>query len=112
MTRIADYPAFQGEELVIVTATLPHRITQGYPDTFSVTVKEIDGVKVSNFRHLAELLRDAKGETVTITFYERNTAMLVFNRRAVDEAAEDILSSSGIRKPYTDDLKPVFSVKK
>ena len=112
MTRIADYPAFAGEELVIVTATLPHRITQGYPDTFSVTVNEIDGVKVRNFRHLAGLLRDAKGETVTITFHERDSAMLVFNRRAVDEAAEDILSSSGIRKPYTDDLKPVFSVKK
>jgi hypothetical protein len=45
---------------------------------------------------------------VTITFYERSADMLVFNRRAVDDAAEEILSGSGIRKPYTDDLKPIF----
>jgi S1-C subfamily serine protease len=108
MSRVEDYPAFEGEQLVIVTAMLPHRITQGYPDTYSVTVNEIDGVRVRNFRHLAELLRDGRGEDVMISFYERDADVLVFNRRAVDEAAEEILSASAIRKPYSDDLKPVF----
>ena len=110
--RLDDHPAFEGEQVVIVTATLPHRITQGYQDTYTVAVDAIDGVKVRNFRQLAELLRDARGENVTITFLEKNTDILVFNRRAVEDAAEEILSGSGIRKPYSDDLKPVFDPKK
>jgi hypothetical protein len=45
---------------VIVTAMLFHRTTRVYPDSYAVTVNEIDGVKVRNFRHLAELLRDVR----------------------------------------------------
>ena len=106
--RFPDYPAFEGEQLVLLTTMLPHRLTQGYPRSFFAVVDEVDGTKVRNFRHLAELFRDAKGEDVLIRFADRGTGILVFNRKAVADASEEILNGSGIRRPYSDDLKPVF----
>jgi hypothetical protein len=75
-------------------------------------VDEIDGTHVRNFRHLAELLRDAKGEDVTIGFADKSAPLLVFHRKAIEDASEEILSQSGIRRPYSDDLKPVFEAKR
>ncbi len=112
MHRLMDHPAFEGEQLVLLTAKLPHRLTQGYPDTIFIVVDEVDGTRVRNFRHLAELLRDARGEDVTISFADKSASLFVFPRKAIEEASEEILSRSGIRKPYSDDLKPVFEPKK
>jgi S1-C subfamily serine protease len=111
VTRFGARPAFEGEQLVILTTILPHRLAQGYRPLTSVVVKEIDGIKIRNFRHLAECLHDAKGEQILVSLYDKNAELLVFNRREAVEAAEEIHTEYGIRKPYSDDLKPVFEGK-
>ena len=69
VTRRGDRPAFDGEELVVVTSPMfPHAIGKGYDNPFSKVVKEINGVKVKNLRHLVELLRDTKNKYTTICF--------------------------------------------
>lgn len=105
-------PRFEGEQLVVAAELLSHRVSQGYSAPTSSVVDQIDGVKVKNLRHLAELLRDAKGEFVTITFQDRTPDAFVLDRKKVSDAAEEILSENSIRKPYSDDLKDVYEGKK
>jgi S1-C subfamily serine protease len=112
LDRFDTRPAFEGEQLVILTTVLPHRLAQGYNMRDSVIVKEVDGTKIRNLRHLAECLRDAKNTQVVISLYDRDAELLVMDRREAIEAAEDIQSEYAIRKPYSDDLKAVFENKK
>jgi hypothetical protein len=93
-----------------LTELLPHRLSEGY-DENSVVVHEVDGVKVKNLPHLAERLRDAKGDRVTLTFRDTTADILVIDRPGVVAATEEILAEFGIRKPYSDDLKSVFEKK-
>ncbi len=111
ISRRDDRPAFEGEQLVVLTAMLPHKLVRGYDASLAAVVDEVDGVKVKNLRHLAEQLRDAKGDQVVISFVDRNADILVLDRKAVLDASEQILSENAIRKPYSDDLKPVFEKK-
>ena len=61
VTRRGDQPRFDGEELVVVTSPMfPHRIGKGYDNPLSKVVKEINGVRIKNLRHLVEILRDSK----------------------------------------------------
>jgi S1-C subfamily serine protease len=110
VSRRRDRPAFEGEQLVVLSDLLPHRLVEGYEGT-SVVVDEVDGVKVKNLPHLAERLRDAKGDRVVITFRDTNAETLVLDRQGVLDATEEILGEFGIRKPYSDDLKAVFEKK-
>ena len=78
-TRETDRVAFPGEELVVVTApVLAHPLTRGYSDPFGQVVKDVDGVSVRNLRHLVELLRDGRGEYLTIRFFGEMSETLVF----------------------------------
>ena len=51
-----------------------------------------------------ELLRDAKGEFLTIDLAGASPP-LVFRREEILKATEDILSDEGVRKQYSDDLE-------
>ena len=107
VARNGDRPAFDGEQLVVLSDLLPHRLSQGYAGA-SVVVDEVDGVKVKNLKHLAERLRDASGDRVVFSFRDTNAETLVLDRKGVLDATEEILAEFGIRKPYSDDLKGVF----
>ncbi len=108
--RRGDRPAFPGEELVLVAAPIfPHRISKGYSSPFSRVVKEVDGVRVKNLRHLVELFRDGKDKFTTIAFYEKGSETLVFDRKEALAATEDVLNDNGIRQRASDDLTPVWS---
>jgi S1-C subfamily serine protease len=112
ITRYGARPDFEGERVVILTTVLSHRLAQGYRSLSSVIVKDVDGVKIRNLRHLAERLRDAKGDHVVFSFYDRDAELLVLNRREAVEAAEEIQAENTIRKAYSDDLKDLFESKK
>ena len=112
LTRRRDRPRFPGEELVVVSAEiLPHRVSKGYEDPFTQVVAAVDGTPIRNLRHLAEVLRDAKGEFVVFTFTDEDVDALVFDRKEVEDATEEILSENGIRKAYSDDLKLILGRK-
>jgi hypothetical protein len=107
-----DPPSFEGEQLVVAVSMFPHRLVQGYSEPSLWIVDQVDGVVVKNLRHLAELLRDARGDRVTITFRDKHAGVYVLDRKQVLAAQEQILSDNSVRKPYSDDLKPVLDPKR
>ena len=108
VARRGDFPRFDGEQMVVAVDLFPHKISKGYTDPSSFVVEAVDGTKVRNLRHLAELLRDGKGERTTITFSDKGSGVFVFDRKEVQDAAEEILNENGIRDACSDDLKDVF----
>ena len=112
INRMLDSPAFPGEELVVVPAPfLPHRLAKGYDSPQGAVVKTINGVAVKNLRHAVELLRDAKGEFISIDFDRRNGEAIVFSRKELDAATEELLTDSGIRSQGTPELMKVWSAR-
>jgi S1-C subfamily serine protease len=107
-----SHPEFAGQEIVTLGyGLLPHRTSKGYsPSPFTV-VTQVNGTAVKNMRHLVGLLRDAKGEFLTIDLAGSSPPM-VFRREEVLKATDDILSDEGIRKQYSDDLEGVWHPKK
>ncbi len=111
-TREADRVAFPGEELVVVTApVLAHPLTRGYSDPFGQVVKDVDGVSVRNLRHLVELLRDGRGEYLTIRFFGEMSETLVFPRKAIEDSTSALMAENGIPRRGTDDLMTVWNRK-
>jgi S1-C subfamily serine protease len=112
VTRRGDRPAFQGEEVVVLLDMFPHRTTKGYEKPNYYAVAQVNGTPIRNLRHLAETLRDTADVRVAISFVEKETPVLVFDRREILDASDDILSENGIRKICSDDLKGVWEGKK
>jgi len=115
VTRRYDKPAFDGEELVVVSSPMfPHRITKGYDDPDRSVVSEVNGIRVKSLRHLVELLRDSNGPQITFKFARpgrRTHETIVFNRSELLEATGKILEENGIRYPYSADLHSVWDKK-
>src|SRR5262249_26736142 len=108
LTRWNDKTAFDGEELVVVTALLPHQIGKGYSDPTGQVVKQVNGTRIRNLRHLVETLRRVKDEYVEFEFHEKYVETLVFNRKEVLEAMEDILSDNNVGQPCSADLRKTW----
>jgi S1-C subfamily serine protease len=113
MTRETDRVAFPDEELVVVTAPLlAHPIARGYSDPFGQVVKDVDGVPIRSLRHLVELLRDSRGEFLSIRFFGETSETLVFARKAMEEATPGLMAENGISKRGTDDVMAVWSARR
>ena len=111
-TRRGDKVAFPGEELVVVSAPMfPHRMGSGYSNPLSKVVKEVNGVQVKNLRQFIEILRDASDKYVTISFDDRGSETIVFDRKEALEATDEILSDNGIRQQASDDVLGVWKQK-
>jgi S1-C subfamily serine protease len=111
--RRGDLPKFEGEELVVVSSPkFPHRIGKGYDDPFSKIVKEVNGVRVKNLRHLVEILRDSKDKFTRIVFDDKFSETIVFDHQEALKATDEILSDNGIREQASDELTAVWSKKK
>jgi S1-C subfamily serine protease len=112
LLRRGDKPKFEGEELVMVASRMfPHRIGKGYSDPFTQVVRDINGVKIRNLKHLVETLRDCKDDFIIIHFADKNVETLVFKRHEIEQATEEILTDNGIRRQYSDDLATVWEPK-
>lgn len=112
ITRRYDRPAFDGEELVVVSSpAFPHRITKGYDDPNRAVLSEVNGVAIKNLRHLVELLRDNNDRQITFKFANSGVMThetMVFNRKDLLEATGKILEENGIRYPSSADLQPIW----
>src|SRR5262249_45073447 len=109
ITRRGDRPAFDGEQLVVVASPMfPHKVAKGYSNPFAKVIKEINGVRIKGLRHLVETLRDLKDEYVVIEFDDRASESIVFLRKEVVAATDEILTDNGVRRPYSDDLAKVW----
>ena len=97
VVRRDDFVRFAGEELVVVSARMfTHPIAKGYSDPVGKTVKDINGIPIKSLRHLVETLRDSNEEFLTFHFADNWSETLVFDRREMEKATEDILEDNGI----------------
>jgi S1-C subfamily serine protease len=109
ISRLLSRPAFGGEELVVVVSPMfSHRLTKGYSTPTMATVASLNGIPVRNLQHLAELLRYLTAEYVEFKFAGQGVETLVFRRREIADATEEILSDNGIRKRASDDLAGIW----
>jgi S1-C subfamily serine protease len=104
--------AFEGEELVVVTAMLPHKIGKGYGDPTGQVVRHVNGTRIRNLRHLVETLRKATDQFVEFDFHEKYVETLVFERKEVLAAMEDILSDNSIGQQCSPDLRKAWQADK
>ncbi len=112
ITRLGDRPAFEGEQLVVVSAPMfPHKLAKGYSNPMGQVVKAINGTKIKNLRHLVETLRDSEEKYLTISFQDKASETIVFDRKEAIAATEDILSDNGVRQQASDDLAEVWKKK-
>ncbi|HEX2860448.1 MAG TPA: trypsin-like peptidase domain-containing protein [Lacunisphaera sp.] len=111
VTRRSDFPAFPGEELVLIAApSFPHRLTKGYDNPISRVVRAVNGTPIKNLRHLVEVLRDSRDEFFTFEFFGRGETYVMPRREMVD-ATEEILSDNGIRDQASPDLLAIWKAK-
>jgi len=110
VTRLGDPPAFEGEELVVVASPLfPHRTSTGYSNPIGQVVKTVNGIPIKNLRHLVEVLRDARDGYVTFDFAVRGGESMVFARKDMLAATDEILSDNGIRSQGSPDTLAVWN---
>ena len=90
----------------------PCSLTKSAKDLRTLTLTalaEVNGVPVRNLKHLVETLRDATGEFVEFTFRNRDRELIVFRRKEVLEATEEILNDNGIRRQCSADITPIWN---
>jgi len=110
LNRRHDRVAFPGEELVVVTAPMfAHKIAKGYADPVGRVVKEVNGVPIKSLRHLVETIRDCDEEYLTFRFAEDWSEDLVFNRKEMDQATEDVLDANDIKRRGSAELLKVWN---
>ena len=112
ISRNGERPAFEDERLVVVSSPFfPHKLSRGYSDPFAQVVKSVNGVPIKNLNHLIEVLRDAKDEYIVIAFNNRYGETLVFPRKEMAAATDDILNDNGVRSQGTPDTLAVWNAK-
>src|SRR5262249_46344970 len=97
LSRRFDRVRFPGEELVVVTAPMfAHKIAKGYDDPAGRVVREVNGVPIKNLAHLVETLRDCTDPYLVFRFADGGNEVLVFDRREMEKATEEVLEEHGI----------------
>jgi S1-C subfamily serine protease len=110
--RLGDEPAFEGEELVVIVSPfLTHKVARDYSDPSTLVIKSVNGVTVKNLLHLVQLLRDNHDDYVVLDFYQHNAEALVFSRKEMATATEEILTDNGIRAQGSADTLAVWNGK-
>jgi hypothetical protein len=89
----------------------PHKLSKGYSIPAGHVVKTINGVAVKNLRHAVAVLRDAQGDFITIEFAGRGAEALVFPRKEMVAATEEILTDNGVRSQGSADTLAVWNAK-
>jgi S1-C subfamily serine protease len=109
LSRLYVPPREAGEQLVVVASRLfPNPITKGYDNRPFGVIGAMNGTKVKNLRHLAELLQDNDEEFVRFEMADRSESF-VFRADELKKSTEDILAEEGIRYQASPDLRDVFT---
>ena len=99
MTRKGDTLKFESEQLIMAAVPLlPHPISKGYSGPYANVLAKINGEKVKNLKHMVQILRDTEEKQVKFEFAEKNASYLVFDRKELEKAMEDILIDNGIAR--------------
>jgi len=108
LSRLYVPPQEEGEQLVVVASRLfPNPITKGYDNRPFGVVGAMNGTKVKNLRHLAELLRDNQEEFIRFEMADRSESF-VFRADELKNSTEDVLVEEGIRYQASPTLRDIF----
>jgi hypothetical protein len=72
-------------------------------------VKSVNGVPIRNLRHLVQVLRDLKDEFVVLAFARSGTESMIFPRKDMLTATDEILTDNGIRTQGSPDTMAVWA---
>ncbi len=112
ITRRGDRPAFPSEELVLISSPFfPHKLAKGYANPISRIVETVNGIEIKNLAHLVGVLHDTQNEFITIRFAGRNSEDLVFLRKEIVAATDDILNDNGVRAQGSPDTLAIWNAK-
>jgi S1-C subfamily serine protease len=113
VARMGDKPAFPGEELVVVSSPFfPHALAKGYGNPTAQVVKTINGISIRNLKHLVQVLRDSREEFDVFTFWGKGGDSMVFPRKKMRDATDEILTDNGIRSQGSQQVLAVWGAKK
>lgn len=111
-TRRGDRPEFPGEALVVISSPFfPHKLSKDYSSPQTWVLKTVNGVTVKNLLHVVELLRDATDDFMVFEFDGRSNESLVFPRKEMIAATEEILTDNGVRSQGSPDTLAVWNAK-
>ena len=112
VTRLLDAPAFDGEQLVVVSSPFfPHKLAKGYSSPFAEVVKTVNEIPIKNLRHLVEVLRDSQAEFIKFEFSLRDGETLVFPHQEMLAATEEILMDNDIRAQGSPETLAIWNAK-
>lgn len=99
--------AIDDQLVIMASEMLPHRLTKGYTSSPFTVVKSVNGIKLKNLRHLAELLHDCRDDFVRFELADRIDS-LVFRRADLAAATDEILTNEGIRYQASPALRDIW----
>ncbi len=109
-TRRGEGPAFEGEELVVVASPFfPHKLAKGYSNPVSEVVKSVNGIAIKNLKHLVQVLRDQKDEFIVLAFARTGAESMIFPRKEMLAATDEILTDNGIRSQGSADTMAIWA---
>jgi S1-C subfamily serine protease len=109
MTERGAMPTPEREELVVVSSPFfPHKLAKGYGGAYSSVVQSINGTPVRSLKHLVTLLRDLKDDYVVFKFDQRAGEALIFPRKEMTAATEEILNDNGVRAQGSADVMAIW----
>jgi S1-C subfamily serine protease len=112
VTRMANQPSFPGEGLVVISSPFfPNKLAQGYSNPLTQVVKTVNGIPVKNLNHLVEILRDSKGEFISIACDTRYAETMIFPRAQMLAATDEILTDNGVRSQGSPDTLAIWNAK-
>jgi hypothetical protein len=113
ITRYGDTAAFPGERVVFVSSPFfPHKLSKGYGNPAVQAVKSINGHLVKNLADLVQTVRDLKDEFIKIEFFRRDGGeTLIFPRKEMAAATEEILTDNGVRSQGSPDMLAIWNGK-
>ena len=112
ITRGLDPPDADTDELVIVASPLfPHKLSNGYSNPVGSIVGSINGQRIRSLRQMVALLRDLEDPFVVVEFDQRGGETLVFSRKEIVAATEEILTDNGIRSQGSADTMEIWTQK-
>jgi len=100
------------EELVVVSSPFfPHKLSQGYSNPPAESSMQLTAPRVRSLSHLVSLLRDLKGEFVTMNLTTMAARRWLFPNKEMVAATEEILTDNGVRAQGSADTLAVWRAK-
>ncbi len=112
VTQRADPPTADRQELVVVASPFfPNKLAEGYSSHAGLVVSSVNGTRVRSLAQLVALLRDLQDEFVVIDFDNRGGETLVFPRKEMAAATDEILTDNGVRAQGSPDMMAIWQAK-